>query len=145
MLGNARRYMWNNLHINIFSLPNGDHTSSHAALRLLVVVVGGGGAFTAIWNRRRSVFAEELKQRVSAHFAGNIHRCCICGSACQICHSAFSSYLYHPESCGILVGGGGRGVSLGVGGTSVSHYILRIVLPQILAPPPPPPTSPTTT
>lgn len=67
MLGNARRYMWNNLHINISSLPNGDHTSSHdAALRLLVVVVGGGG------RSRRSgtgdgVFLRRNSNNVSRH------------------------------------------------------------------------------
>lgn len=125
--------MWNNLHINISRLPNGDHPSSRCWDLVLAAFLE---AFTVIWNRRRSVFTKKLKQCVSAHFAGNIHRCCICGSACQICHSAFSSYLYHPKACEILVG---------EGGTSVSHYILCIVLPQLLATPAPLPTPTITT
>lgn len=124
-LGNERLYMWNNLHINMSGLPNGDHPSSHCWDLVLAAFLE---AFMAIWNRRWSVFTKKLKQCVPAHFAGNIHRCCICGSACQICHRAFSSYLYHPKACGFLVG---------ERGTSVSHYILCIVQPQVFAPPAP--------
>lgn len=63
----------------------------------LMILGSGLSAF-----RRRSrwsgtgdwVFFRGTQTTCLSTFSGNIHVRCICGGACQMCHSAFSSYLY---------------------------------------------------
>lgn len=84
-----KQYMWNKLHVNISASLTGTIHRMMLGSGLLTFRRRSRWSGTGDW-----VFFSSTQTTCLSTFSGNIHVRWIYGRARQMCHSAFSSYLY---------------------------------------------------